>query len=1677
MPAQYFKKKRLYFLPALLAFLLLFISLGAITTKATDDYDTVLDEITNSRNNSRYNLELHAPFSKDTSGINESIDPETGTLSAGVNLFSLPGRGGAISDSLSIIYSTAYASLQEESAEHNGMQYVNKLDAKSTFQQSLESFGIGWRMHLPYVEKPESYNYTQSYVHLVDGSVYKQGDSDNGLADYQLTDVQFLEKTETRNGVETCYQLRYIAGDVYYFNAAGYPVEKNDRMGNKVYYNWSTDSIPLLVSIADDSADIVFFDYNDAMITVRYKERTYTLYREAAGDGWLLTKVTDPMGRTTTFHYETRSMQFNFWGDLYDGCTTNTYYLLSSVTYPTGLISRYEYTTGTKWLYEPQNGKIAYAKLAKRYDTDGETRTNSLSYHYTREPDGCPTYKSAELPGDYSYTATVTDAINSQTTYVYDKIHNQTKLVRSAGGKIFEEETRRFDSITNMPDLFINTTYNNAGDSRSVYTSSKYDSRGNLIYADTYENHELSGQNVQEYEYSQANLCIYESSFKDADTKIEIKRTVSPGGRTIATEGLYENGHLVKKDSFLYDEYNNLIESHVSNSETETVVTKYKYESSNAYQYPVQMHIGGIKNADGETDYYQYQFSYDAYGNLTETIQPDKSRIAYTYDKLNRQTEERLEDGSVRHTHYHDQNNTITTTDAAGYSLLYSYDKYGKIKSVYDVSQSAYLLRRNYDAKERLIEETDARGTKYQYAYDGQDRCTSLVACDVSGTVLSEQYLSYNTAVTENGRGYTRLFLEEGPVEERRYTTYLFDYLGRQVQKSLHGNGDMRSEYYTYDVMGNCLTVTAPDGGVTTHAYDVFGNPVYTVLPDGTENYFTYDFNGNCTSSINGAGEETINFYDGLSRLTRQETTDGEKRSISRSYFDFRGNVLRTLDGENNRTEYSYDLRGFLSNVRQYARGTAGQETTYSYDGEGRITSFSTGAIGAKNKHTYRYELDVLGRPVKETDPMGHVSQYYYEPDGALAQSVDKNGVVTSYAYDGLGRLLKQINSKSGSLSYAYNDFGQVTNLTDGKLTVQSRYNRFGEPVHVVRDRSEEQFAYDAAGRLTEHRITDRDMGTLTTKYTYDAMGRPTVIETDGGREVLTYDKAGRIIEKAFPQTDTRKVYSYYKNGLLKSLLTYAGGQLTTTESMVYDKNGNKTLWEQNGSTTKYAYDGMNRLQSVAEPSGLQTEYEFDGFGNIKKEYTLSATGIKSRRFEYDANNRLLLSYDESSSTRYDYDAIGNLTHKVFELAGRETESWYGYDGYNRLVSFVSGNMAAEYAYNPEGLRESKTVNGSPTRFLYDGANIVGELTADNYYLYYRGTELLASKAFSGQRTTYGLDSHGSVTALTNEKGETTKTYSYNAYGKEQTFITPAGNQSILYLWKNETENGHNPFRFCGEYYDEETGLIYLRNRYYDPGMGRFITEDPIRDGLNWYVYCGNNPIRYTDSLGLDKNLDDYINSNYAGKMTVTIGIKRPVPNSREVGTIDSDGELDNGHTFLRLDDGKGTVEYLGIGVLEKSLTKMVAGISDEGTTIDDSETVWNVARVFELNSDQYTVLSTYFSNTKTSPPDYNIESYNCTTWAVEGLQKAGIYNYNIGIYQHDWTLPNNLYNQLEGYKARGKRPTWLVTAVVWTMGRFHGYTPADAAQDLKKSEGKVLLQYDLSGIKEVQNYVYLSQG
>ena len=285
-----------------------------------------------------------------------------------------------------------------------------------------------------------------------------------------------------------------------------------------------------------------------------------------------------------------------------------------------------------------------------------------------------------------------------------------------------------------------------------------------------------------------------------------------------------------------------------------------------------------------------------------------------------------------------------------------------------------------------------------------------------------------------------------------------------------------------------------------------------------------------------------------------------------------------------------------------------------------------------------------------------------------------------------------------------------------------------------------------------------------------------------------------------------------------------------------YDRAGNQTKKTETGNgedkVTEYAYDSLNRLSEVTEDDGTRTEYSFDAWGNIaEKAYyhpddfvfesgNVSISGVTEHTvsYSYDAANRLLSetesvtgSADFSGVRTYAYDDAGNLTSKTTSGDyGAKSES-YAYDAFGKLIKYLEdGEEKASYKYNGNGQRVEKTVNGVKTKFYWDGANIKNEGTANavNVTNYFGANGVFARKSGLSVNVLY-KNGHGDTVLLTS--GNTVvRDYEYDAYGKE----------------KGGSSADENPFRYSGEYFDSETGFIYLRNRYYDPSSARFISED-----------------------------------------------------------------------------------------------------------------------------------------------------------------------------------------------------------------------------------------------------------
>jgi RHS repeat-associated protein len=188
-------------------------------------------------------------------------------------------------------------------------------------------------------------------------------------------------------------------------------------------------------------------------------------------------------------------------------------------------------------------------------------------------------------------------------------------------------------------------------------------------------------------------------------------------------------------------------------------------------------------------------------------------------------------------------------------------------------------------------------------------------------------------------------------------------------------------------------------------------------------------------------------------------------------------------------------------------------------------------------------------------------------------------------------------------------------------------------------------------------------------------------------------------------------------------------------------------------------------------------------------------------------------------------------------MVSREVVASHRHDHANRLTQVTQGSQTTQFAYNGDGVRTSKTVDGDTTQYVLDLAATLPVVVSDTEAVYLCGLDIIAQQQADGQYYFYG--GLGSVRQLLDSAGEVQTNYAYDPFGVP----VVAGDAS-------------NPYRFTGEAWDEEVELLYLRARYYQPEVGRFIAEDPWEGDqrtpatLNSYVYVADNPVNLRDPSG-----------------------------------------------------------------------------------------------------------------------------------------------------------------------------------------------------------------------------------
>jgi RHS repeat-associated protein len=398
-----------------------------------------------------------------------------------------------------------------------------------------------------------------------------------------------------------------------------------------------------------------------------------------------------------------------------------------------------------------------------------------------------------------------------------------------------------------------------------------------------------------------------------------------------------------------------------------------------------------------------------------------------------------------------------------------------------------------------------------------------------------------------------------------------------------------------------------------------------------------------------------------------------------------------------------------------------------------------------------------------------------------------------SYGYDDVHRKTSEsVEYGSFSLGYAYDYYKNGMKKS------------FTGPDGVTY-----QYTYDDADQLASVAIPNQ--GSIT--FSSYLWNRPTAVILPGGsRREYSYDPLMRI------QAIT------VKDPLQSAIMGY---------TYTYDKMGNITAKATEHGSYAYGYDDLYRLQTVDNPTISDEAFTYDAVGN-----RLTSAAVTGS-WTYNANNELS-DYDGVS---FEYDANGNTTRKT----GDGTVTVFAYDVDNRMVRVEdgSGTVTANYYYDPFGRRLWKEAGGTRTCFLYADEGLVGEYDGAGAeiktYGYKPGSAWTTDPLFmkqGGQYFFYQNDHLGTPQKITNVNGGVVWSAKYESFGKAQ---AEAGSTV------------ENNLRFPGQYVDQETGLHYNYHRYYETGIGRYLTPDPIglAGDINPFTYTSNSPINNFDPAGL----------------------------------------------------------------------------------------------------------------------------------------------------------------------------------------------------------------------------------
>jgi RHS repeat-associated protein len=839
-------------------------------------------------------------------------------------------------------------------------------------------------------------------------------------------------------------------------------------------------------------------------------------------------------------------------------------------------------------------------------------------------------------------------------------------------------------------------------------------------------------------------------------------------------------------------------------------------------------------------------------------------------------------------------------TDPMGHVVKYTYES-KQLKSATLPGETSPNWQFGYDGSHRMTSFTDGRGGKTTNEYAGTGQVISQT--DPAGRKTTFSYAiatGFHTTITNKATGAVT---DEWFNSNDQPTSITRGF----------GTASATTESFTYTTAGLLASKTDGNGHTTTYEYDATGNRIKETDPEGDETRWTFNEAHQLLTATTPNGEKTTIVRDanGHPETVSRPAPESKTQTVSFAYGPH-GEVETMTDPLGHVWSYEYDGNGDRTAATD-PEGDK-RTWAYDEDSR-IVSSVSPrgneeGAEAAK--FTTSAERDAQGRPIKVTDPLGGATKYAYDADGNVESVTDPNGRKTKFTYDADNELTKVERANKAVEETGYDGAGAITSQTDGnkqktsyvrnileqpvetidplerKTTrtfdaagnlktktdpegrtttyVYDKANRLKEVTYSAEPGQDATFSYDKDGNLTG--MVD---GTGTSSYEYDQLDRLTHSKDGNGEtDSWAYNLGNELVGLTYPNGKSIS-RAYDKAGRLESVTDWLGH----TTSFAYNSDSAPTLTTFPVATTgtdEYSYDRADRMASVTTRKGAETlaslAYSRDPAGQLESLVSKGLSGAETEAFSYDENERLT----KAGAAEYGYDAANNPTKapgttNAFDKASQlesATGATFTYDKegertkrtpssgpataykYGQAGSLTAVERSGEgetpaiaesFAYDGTGLMASRTVGLSTHHLVWDFSEAPELLLTDGEASYIYGPGGLAFEQISSEEVPTYLhhDQLGSTRLLTNGSGESVGTFTYGPYGGV---------------------NGHTgtaamALGYAGQYTLGQSGLIYLRARFYDPATAQFLTLDPeVPSTRAPYSYANDNPANLRDRSG-----------------------------------------------------------------------------------------------------------------------------------------------------------------------------------------------------------------------------------